>query len=189
MHSLPHIIDNGLGEKLIFLSAESQPDGDKLWVENFVDPGVGPPMHTHWQQEECLTVVKGRIGYQVKGEPVRYAGVGETVLFRRGVAHRFWNAGKEILHCQGWIHPANSIVFYLSGIFEAQKKAGSMQPERFDGAYLLTRYKSEYDLSDLPPFVKRVVLPATYRVGKWLGKYEHFKQAPAPLKPVKVPAY
>ena len=36
-------------------------------------------MHTHWLQDEALTVVKGRIGYQVYGERPEYAGEGETV--------------------------------------------------------------------------------------------------------------
>ena len=139
-------------------------------------------MHTHWLQDECLTVVKGQIGYQVKGQPVQYANEGESVLFERGVPHRFWNAGQEVLHCKGWIKPANTIVFYLSSVYAAQKKSGTEQPEQFDGAYLIKRYASEYDLPEIPSFVKKVVIPATYYVGKLLGKYKHFKNAPEPVK-------
>lgn len=178
----PHTIENCLGEKLTFKKLVKENDGDRLIVENFVAPGFGPPMHTHWLQDECLTVVNGKIGYQVSGEEKKYAGPGETVLFKRGVAHRFWNAGDETLHCEGWIKPANTIVFYLSAIFEAQNKSGTAQPEKFDGAFLVKRYASEYDLTDIPSFVKKVIIPSTYFIGKVLGKYKKFDSAPEPVK-------
>lgn len=182
-YSLPHTIENIIGEKLTFKALIPEPDGDRLLVENEVSPGSGPLMHTHHLQDECLTVMEGKIGYQVKGEAPQYAGVGESVLFKRGVPHRFWNAGEDMLRCTGWVKPANTIVFFLSAIYAAQNKAGKGEPERFDGAYLLTRYRSEYDLPELPSFVKKVLLPATYAVGNMLGKYGHFKGAPKPVKP------
>jgi len=181
-YTYPHVIENCIGEKLIFKSLQPEPDGDRLLVENYVQPGVGPLMHTHWLQDECLTVVQGRIGYQVLGQPKQYAGVGETVMFKRGVPHRFWNAGDDVLHCQGYIKPANTIVFFLSSVFAAQNKTGTERPELFDGAYLTTRYASEYDLAEIPTFVKKVIIPTTYFVGKLLGKYKHFENAPEPVR-------
>ncbi|MGZ5248461.1 MAG: cupin domain-containing protein, partial [Flavitalea sp.] len=175
-------IENCIGEKLIFNELVQEPDGDRLLVENYVQPGIGPLMHTHWMQDECLTVISGKIGYKVKGGEEKFAGEGESVLFKKGVAHRFWNAGDTILHCKGYIKPANTIVFFLSSIFEAQNKAGGARPEAFDSAYLLTRYKSEYDLNDIPWLVKNTVIPITYQVGKLLGKYDHFKNAPEPVR-------
>jgi quercetin dioxygenase-like cupin family protein len=180
--SYPRIIENCIGEKLIFKELLEEPDGDRLLVENFVTPGHGPVMHTHWQQDESLTVIQGQIGYQVQGEPAQYAHVGETLLFRRGTPHRFWNAGQEVLHCKGWIKPANTIVFFLSSIYTAQNKSGKGQPEPFDGAYLLKRYSTEYDMPEIPQFVRKIIIPLTYYIGKLLGKYEHFKNAPEPVK-------
>ena len=177
---LPLTIENPIGEKLTFKELVKEPDGDKLLVENSVVPGSGPVMHTHWKQDESLTVMKGRIGYQVAGEPEQFAGVGETVLFKRGVPHRFWNAGDDVLECSGWVKPANTIVFFLSSLFDAQKKTGTGRPEMFDEAYLITRYRSEYDMNDMPGFVKKIIIPVTYRVGKLLGKYKHFEGAPEP---------
>ena len=181
-YQLPHTITNPIGETLIFKELVHEPDGDKLLVENYVVPKSGPPMHTHFLQEEALTVVSGRIGYQVKGSSPQFAGVGETVVFKPGVAHRFWNDGEDILHCTGHVKPANTIVFYLSSIYAAQNKTGTGQPEKFDGAYLLTRYASEYEMSDLPAFVKKVIIPITYHIGRLLGKYKHFRNAPQPVK-------
>jgi quercetin dioxygenase-like cupin family protein len=178
----PHTIENCLGEKLIFHKIEKEPGGDKLVGENYVQPGSGPVMHTHWLQDECFTVISGRLGYQLSGQPKQFAHAGETVLFKKGTPHQFWNAGDEVLHCKGWVKPAHNMLFFLSGIFAAQNKSGKAQPELFDGAYLLKRYASEYDLTEMPRLVKRVIIPATYYVGKLLGKYKHFKDAPEPVK-------
>lgn len=181
-YQLPHTIQNSIGETLIFKELVKEPDGDRLLVENFVTPQSGPPMHTHFLQDESLTVVQGKIGYQVLGEEPKFAEVGETVLFERGIPHRFWNAGESILHCKGYIKPANTIVFYLSSIYAAQNKTGTGQPEKFDAAYLFTRYASEYDMPQLPGFVKKIIIPATYYVGKLLGRYKHFADAPEPVR-------
>ena len=182
-HQLPLTIQNPAGETIIFRELVKEPDGDKVLVENYVTSKNGPPMHTHFLQDEELTVVRGRIGYQILGGQPQYAGAGETILFKRGVPHRFWNEGTEILHCRGWIKPANTIVFFLSSLYEAQNKSGTERPEKFDGAYLLKRYASEYDMNEIPRFVKKIIIPVTYYVGRILGKYKHFKAAPAPLNP------
>ena len=180
--SYPHVIENCIGEKLIFKELQKEADGDRLLVENCVTPGHGPVMHTHWLQDESLTVVKGKMGYQIFGQPEQFANPGETVLFKRGTPHRFWNAGKEDLQCKGWVKPANTIVFFLTSIYAAQNKSGKSQPEKFDGAYLMKRYSSEYDLPEIPGFVKKIIIPITYYIGKMLGKYKHFKDAPEPVK-------
>lgn len=181
-YDLPYTISNGSGETLCFLSLEEDTAGDKLIIENFVDPGVGPIMHTHWLQDEVFTVVNGTIGYEIKGEGKKFAGPGETLFFKRGVAHRFWNAGTDTLHCKGYVQPANNVVFFLTSLFAAQVKTKSAQPETFDGAFLITKYKSEFDMDAMPVFVKRVVMPLIYTTGKLMGKYKHLRHAPAPCK-------
>ncbi len=179
--SLPHTIENCIGEKLTFLRSVQEEGGETLYVENYVAPGAGPLMHTHLLQEEALTVVKGKIGYVVKGGEQKFGGPGETIVFKPGVAHRFWNAGDELLHCTGYIKPANTIVYFLSAIYAAQNKNESGKPEIFDAAFLMTRYQSEYTI-DIPWFVKKVIVPLTYFAGKMLGKYDHFKDAPPATK-------
>ena len=152
-----------------------------MLVENHVAPGGGPLIHTHWLQDEALTVIDGQLGYQIQGQPKKYAGKGETVFFSKGVPHRFWNDGQEVLHCKGWLKPANTIVFFLSSIYAAQNKSGKAQPEPFDAAYLFIRYSTEYDLPEIPKFVRKIIIPITYTIGKLLGKYKHFKDAPDPV--------
>ena len=181
-YTFPHLIESCVGEKIVFEKIEPTANGGRLVGEAFCQPGSGPVMHTHWQQDEGLQVLSGKMGYQVAGGQAKYVLPGESVVFERGTPHRFWAEGREPLHCAAWIEPVNTIVFFLTSVFAAQNKAGDSRPETFDSAYLLTRYAAEYDLHDIPPFVKKVVMPATYRLGQLLGKYKHFKDAPAPLK-------
>lgn len=182
MYSLPHTIETHHGEKLIFKGVEIEDGEEKMIVENFIQPGAGPAMHVHFKQDESLTVVKGKMAYQILGQAPIYVQEGESVTFKRGVPHRFWNAGDNILNCIGWVKPAHSIVFFLTSVYNAINKSGTDRPETFDGAYLVTRYQSEYDLPELPGFVKKVIMPITVSIGKMLGKYKHFKNAPMPLK-------
>jgi len=86
-YTYPHVIENGGGERLVFHRRVPGTTGDRLEGENFVRPGAGPPMHVHHFQEEALTVVSGRIGYQRPGEPARFAGPGEAAVFKAGEAH------------------------------------------------------------------------------------------------------
>ncbi|HRG59730.1 MAG TPA: cupin domain-containing protein [Bacteroidia bacterium] len=181
-YKFPHTIENCLGEKIIFKSITHDAHGEKIFVEAFCKPKAGPSMHTHFKQEEELTVVSGKMGYQLMGQDLMYAAVGETVLFKRGTPHKFWAEGNEPLHCKGWIQPANSIVYFLSALYTAQNKSGKGEPDPFDGAYLLTKYANEYDMPEIPTFVKKVILPITVLIGQLLGKYKHFKDAPPQLK-------
>lgn len=179
---LPHVIENPLGEKLIFQSLEEEDGEQKMIVINEVKPGAGPPFHVHFKQEESLTVTRGRMGYQIDGQEEKFLEPGESVLFERGVMHRFWNAGEDTLACEGWIKPANSIDYFLSGIYNSMNKAGKPEGDPFDSAFLMTRYKSEYDLKEIPGFVKKVIFPITVLIGRILGKYKHFRDAPEPLR-------
>jgi hypothetical protein len=52
----PYTIDNGDRERLTFVRRVAGPAGDRLEVENLVEPGSGPPMHVHHHQEEALTI-------------------------------------------------------------------------------------------------------------------------------------
>jgi quercetin dioxygenase-like cupin family protein len=176
MAMYPHSIDNGHGERLTFVGR----DGDRLRVESSVDPGAGPPMHIHWQQTETLRVDAGRMGVAIPGAPDRLLSPGELATFEPGVEHRFWNAGSEPLKLVGEVFPANNLEFFLSAVYASTAEHGG-RPGAFDGAFLLTRYRSEFALTAIPPFVRRFVLPLQARVGRVLGRYGKFADAPEPV--------
>lgn len=177
----PHSIDSGAGERLTFEARRGDSDGEYLEVTNVVSPGSGPPMHTHHLQEEALTVIAGTLVYEIEGEEPRTAGPGETVSFRPGVAHRFRAGEDEELRCRGQIRPPHNIEFFLGEIFASTKRNGGRRPGPFDSAWLLTRYRSEFDLAEIPAPVKRTLLPLIARVGTAFGMARRFAGAPEPV--------
>jgi len=180
-YTYPHRIDNGEGEEMTFVSFVDNAEGGMLEVENRVKPGAGPPMHVHYLQDEALTVVQGKIAAQVLGQPATFHGVGETVTFKRGVPHRFWNAGEDVLICRGMVSPAHNIEFFLTEIFNSTKANGGKQPSPLDGAFLQLTYQSEFDLAEVPTFVKKTIFPLMFLLGKWTGRHRKYKDAPQPV--------
>jgi mannose-6-phosphate isomerase-like protein (cupin superfamily) len=180
--TLPFTIKNHLGEELIFHRIDIEEGEEKLIIENYIPPNTPPVKRTFYRQDECLIVLHGKLGYQVDGEEIKYAGIGETVFFKRGVPHRFWNAGKDELNCYGWIKPSNNVIFYLTALYQSMNETGKEKPGPFESAYLLYHYGKEFDIPEIPKFVKSVVLPAAYGIGKVAGKYQKFRSAPGVLK-------
>lgn len=139
IYTYPHTIENGAGEQLTFIRRVQNSDGDRIEVENLVKPGSGPPMHVHHYQEEALTVQQGRIGCQRPGEPPRFAGPGETVVFEPGDTHRFWNAGEEDLVCTGYVQPPDNLEYFLTELYKSQRENGGSRPDPFETAFLMRR--------------------------------------------------
>ncbi len=176
-YQLPYTIRNNHGEILHFEAIRREGTKTYIDVSNEVQPGCGPVMHVHFKQEESLTVVEGRMGYQVNGGPEQFAGPGESISFKAGQMHRFWNAGNTILKCKGWISPPNSIIYYLEQIYRLMDEGGGT-PKGFDAAYLIRKYRSEYDVAAIPGFVKSVIFPIVVFFGKLSGKHKKFADAP-----------
>ena len=146
-----------------------------------VQPRSGPPMHVHLLQDESLTVVEGVLAGQVLGEKPRFYYPGETAFFARGVAHKFWNAGDTELKCTGFVSPVYNFEYFLTEIYRSTREGGKGRPETFDAAYLLNRYRTEFDMFEIPAFVKKVIFPLTILIGKLKGKHKKFANAPQPV--------
>ncbi len=177
----PHTIENGAGERITFVRRVPGAAGDRLEVVSVVEPGAGPVMHVHRRQAEVMTVRRGRIGYQRPGGRVAFAGPGETVAFEAGDAHRFWNAGETPLECTGYIEPADNVEYFLSAIFDSQRRSGGARPDPFDAAFLVRRYRSEFAMLEVPAAVQRFVFPVVVAAGRLLGRYARYADAPEPV--------
>ena len=140
----------------------SDRDGDRLEGEFLAPPDVGTPMHLHHLQEEAMTVVAGRPGLQFAGEPPRYTGPGEAIILKRGVGHRWWKAGTTEQRCTGWATPPNNLEYFLT-VFDSMKRSGGNRQGFFDAAFLLTRYRSEIRMLDIPAVVQKVAFPTDWR--------------------------
>ncbi|MBK9222358.1 MAG: cupin domain-containing protein [Saprospiraceae bacterium] len=180
-YKLPLTIESGQGEKIIFKEIIKESDGDIVHLEGYCTPNAGPAMHVHYLQDEGFKIVKGSVACQIMGqEPVIYT-AGQSVTFYRTIPHRFWNIGDNELIIDGWIKPANSIIFFLDTLYAAHRKSGTNKPEIFDAAYLLIKYRREYGMPEMPAFVKKILLPIIYTLGILFGKYKKFKNATKPL--------
>jgi quercetin dioxygenase-like cupin family protein len=175
--ALSHTIETIIGEKLHFLRITTKDGIECLEVENEVQPNAGPPMHVHYKQEESLTVVSGSLGYQELGGEVKYAGAGETVLFKAGTAHKFWNAGTDVLHCTGYVSPPENLVYFLTQMYKSVNENGG-RPGLYDVAFLLNRYKPEFGMLEIPAFVQKTIFPVVLFFGNLLGKNRKFGDAP-----------
>jgi uncharacterized cupin superfamily protein len=180
-YSYPHTIENGAGEQLTFARRVAGGNGVRVEGYNVVSPGAGPPMHLHHLQDEQFTVRQGRLGYRRLGEAERFAGPGESVLFRAGEAHRFWNAGQDELRCDAYVEPADNIEYFLTEMFASARRNGG-RPSLFDIAFLSTRYRSEYEMLEVPAAVQRILFPLVVTIGRLLGKYGRYADAPEPVR-------
>ncbi len=181
MNSYPHTISNGAGERLTFTGIVPTTSGGRLVGENLVSPGAGPPMHVHHLQEEGFTVVRGRMGYQRPGQDPAYAEAGDSLVFRPGEPHRFWNAGETDLLCVGYIEPPGNAEFFLKALFDSQRTNGGARPSLLDVAFLLRRYRSEFAMLEIPWPVQRFLLPLAVAVGRLTGRYAKYADAPVPM--------
>jgi quercetin dioxygenase-like cupin family protein len=181
MPTYPYTIDNGHGEALTWLRVVRESGGDRIEAEGRAQPGAGPPMHVHYLQEEAVRVVSGTVGYQLLGGEEQFAGPGELVVWPAGTAHRWWNAGTDELVTTGWCKPTDNIEFFLGAIFASVKETGQGRPSIFDAAYLTTRYRSEYAMLAIPIAVQRIAFPIVILIGRMLGKYAKYANAPAPI--------
>jgi quercetin dioxygenase-like cupin family protein len=187
MRAYPYSIENGHGETMTFFGLSK--DGDRVEAEARAQPGAGPPMHVHHLQEEAMQVVSGRLGYQVLGEEPKFAGPGDLAIFAPGVAHKWWNAGSDELRATGWAKPPDNIEFFLGAIFASVKATGKGRPSLFDAAFLMTRYRSEFGMLEIPALVQRAVFPLLVIVGRLLDKYRKFTDAPEPISAGRRPRH
>jgi hypothetical protein len=137
-------------------------------------------MHVHHLQEESLTVVSGRMAYEVEGQPPVFLELGETGTFAPGVSHRFWNPGDADLVCRGYAAPPLNLEYFLTELYASTAASGNGRPHMQDVAFLLTRYRSEFGMSAIPAFVQRIVFPFQLLLGRLTGRLAKYADAPEP---------
>ena len=105
----------------------------------------------------------------------------EQFVFAPGVGHKFWAAGDQVLRCTGYIKPANNVVYFLTALYDSTRANGGEKPDDFDAAYLVHKYSSEFDILEVPAFVKAIVFPALRSIGSASGKFKKYEDGPAPI--------
>lgn len=165
------------GETLRITKSGAESGGTITEFEGSDQPGFGPPRHVHFIQEEWIQVIKGRMKVRTgKGEFM--LNEGEEYVFAPGEEHQFWNDGKETLHYKGYVKPSLNYEYFIRQVYISANKASADKPGAFDAAFLLTRYKSEFDILDIPKPVKKIVFPLLIVIGKITGKFKKYADAP-----------
>jgi hypothetical protein len=82
------------------------------------------------------------------------------------------------LKCKGEVWPPNNLEYFLTEVYRSVR-TGNGKPSTFDTAYLLNRFRSEFDMQGIPFFVRSVIFPLVLFLGKVRGLDKKFKYAPA----------
>ena len=168
-------------EMLIITRSAAETKGKITEFESRYEPGKGPPMHVHFIQEERIRIIRGNMRV-ITIEKEFSLGQGDDYTFAPGQAHRFWNEGSGTLLYAGHVMPACNYEYLISHIFRSANEVNSLKPGAFDAAFLLTRYKSEVDILDIPRPVKNLVFPLLLILGKLTGRFSKFSDAPPPVR-------
>jgi len=86
------IYPTGEGALTFKISAE-QTGGVFAFGYATTEPGGGPPIHTHTQEDELFIIIEGTFEFTVKGDKV-IANAGDVIFSPRGTQHTFKNIGE-----------------------------------------------------------------------------------------------
>ncbi len=165
------------GETLIITRSAAETNGQVTEFEGIEEPGVGPPLHVHFKQEEKVKVITGRMRIKTLTGEFSLA-EGQEYTFAAGEAHQFWNEGDQPMHYSGHVKPSNNYEYFIRHIYQSANEANDDKPGPFDAAFLLTRYRSEMDMLVIPKPVKLLVFPILLAIGRLTGKFRKFADAP-----------
>jgi quercetin dioxygenase-like cupin family protein len=86
------MVDNPLGADVVFKARGEQTEGTLTAFETVVEPGEGPPLHTHANEDESLYVLDGEVRFKL-GDEIQAAPAGSFVFIPRGAPHTWQNVG------------------------------------------------------------------------------------------------
>jgi len=142
-----------------------------LILEGTLPPGAnGPPLHVHTRENEEGIVKAGTLGALVGTERITVPS-GGTVTLPAGIAHRWWNAGDDLLEFNGQVVPVVDLDRYLQAVFAVLNAGSNGRPPIFHFAHLLWRHRDTQLMAVPAPAIQRIVLPVVLFIGRILGKY------------------
>jgi mannose-6-phosphate isomerase-like protein (cupin superfamily) len=78
-------------------SSEAAEPGSLCVIEQWCDPGLGAPTHTHFEVEEVIAIVEGSAEVWVE-DSTSTLSAGDSVLLPPHSQHGFRNVGESTLH-------------------------------------------------------------------------------------------
>jgi len=130
----------------------------------------GPPLHLHLVEEERGEVVSGTLSASVDGVVHEFR-PGSKAAFPPGSAHRWWNAGHELLRFEGRVSPVVDLDRFLQAMFDVANAGPDGRPSLFYMVHALHRHRKTQVAVVVPPALQRVLFPVVIALGRLLGKY------------------
>jgi quercetin dioxygenase-like cupin family protein len=167
----PPVIVNPLsGEQITIRATGADARGGVLEWELLLAPGGRvPSSHAHPEQEECFTVLEGRMRFRVGGRRIT-AEPGDTVLVPPGTVHHFANAGQRPARVAVQTWPALSMLELLetaAAMAQDQHAAARRLPSPVDLALFMRDFEQEVRAPYLPAaLVRAVIRPAAWLAGR-----------------------
>jgi len=166
----PAVIVNPLSGEQITIRADAADDRRSVleWELLLAPGGRVPSSHAHPEQEECFTVLEGRMRFRVGGRRIT-AGPGDTVVVPPGTVHHFANAGSRPARVSVQTRPALSMQELLetaAAMAQAQHAAARRLPSPVDLALFMRDFEREVRAPYLPAALVRAVI----RPAAWLAE-------------------
>lgn len=131
--------------------------------------GYNRVYHVHPTQVERHEVLEGKMGVNVDGREL-FLGPGESVVFEKGVPHKFWNADKSVvIHFVTEFRPAFDTEVFIE-TYIALARAGKFRndgfPRRLQFFVMLHEHPIAGYIARVPIWIQKVVIAA----GAFLGR-------------------
>lgn len=130
----------------------------------------GPPLHIHHLEDEEGVVTAGTLSVVVDGQRSN-AGPGQSVRIPRGVRHRWWNQGDQLLAFEGHTHPVVDLDCYLQAVFEVMNAGPPNRPPLFYLAHVALRHRRTQSVLVMPLPIQVILFRVLLVLGTLLGRY------------------
>jgi quercetin dioxygenase-like cupin family protein len=163
-------------------------DGPVLELRGSLPPHrEGPPLHIHYLEDEEGRVTTGTLSVEVGGRRID-ARPGERVQLPRGVPHRWWNAGDDVMEFEGSARPAADFDRYVQAIFEVMNAGTPNRPPLFYLAHVILRHRHTQAALVMPSIVQAILFRAVVALGTLLGRYRGTTWPGCPARCTGAPA-
>jgi mannose-6-phosphate isomerase-like protein (cupin superfamily) len=174
-----HVIENPLsGERIVIRRTAGQAGGCVLDWELVLAPGGRvPSSHAHPRQEECFTVLEGRMRFRVGGRR-RLAGPGDTVRVPPGTVHHFANAGPGPARVAVQTRPAlgmHELLETAAALARAQHAAGRRTPRLAELALFMRDFRAEVRAPYLPAALVGAVMAPVAALARRRGRDARYR--------------
>lgn len=175
------------GERGVVRVPPLESNGYRLVADVYVRPGGAVSgEHVHPSYTETYTIVRGRLSVRRDGREMDLR-PGMRVAIPPGMAHDFWNAGRDEARFVVEVQPAERFLLMIRNLFmlaQDGKTNAKGMPRLLQGAALGREFADTCRFTSPPPSVQRVMFgllgPLAWLAGR-RGSYPEYEQRELPV--------